>query len=732
MFALIAAMFFVSPIAAQNSPRTGNFLIHVYLTDTAEFSAFESDTGASAIDIVDWPLSPDKVALYLNNPDIQLRDYSDVGAYEVDINDQRWPTGVTEPRTYDPATNSYKHYYGTSPWDSVATEFRRGISYLSNKGKWITDILKGYGHRMDTMVPYGALAGWTDYTALRAAGYIYDFDTLKARDTFNAAGFIEGTTPNPYYDPATPGSAQFLRTDPRYGGNLETLAFYIRMDDILRRDMGRDLTAQMRKAGLSVNPIETDRTVCYNQVMVLYDFHLYTGGWSLSVDVPNTLYGLHHSSQYWGGTSTSYYGGVGWAGNYDGTVDDAVDTAAELGKFGGSFADVKSGGLAVQARVAQLAALIPGYDRAAVKAFKTGWTGILNYRGFGPDNFYSFVEGQNTVNTGLNPADNRIDYGFKSTLSGPNPITTQWVWDSYLVGLMYDSMIGRNPFDLSMEYGLAAESWAFNAADSSATYTLRSGLTFHNGDPLTVQDIKFSLEFMRACGPGVNWGFDSVDPITRVDTSVQDPSLGPRTVKVYFNTPSYWALHWAGFNYILNKNVWMSANAAKGWGYNQATMGLDWTKFTNRNLVRDYNPWVEDSDSDGTTDFQEDGSGPWVFGSWAPTGPISAATSISLTAFNNYAISANNLQAFTNWAFHQIGDTNEDGHIDTVDGLAIQRALGTDSSMLPWGSGWDQYNPATDIPGTWNSATQTPLATGDGAVNYLDIGMWGLNYGGIP
>jgi len=174
----------------------------------------------------------------------------------------------------------------------------------------------------------------------------------------------------------------------------------------------------------------------------------------------------------------------------------------------------------------------------------------------------------------------------------------------------------------------------------------------------------------------------------------------------------------------------MAENTAKGWGYVDGM--TDWNLFTNRNMVRSYNAWIEDVDSDGVTDFQEDGSGPWVFGNWAPTGPISTATSISLTAFTNYAISADNLEAFTDWAFHQIGDTNEDGHVDTVDGLAIQRALGTNSGMLPWGSGWDMYNPATDIPGSWNSATQVPAATGDGAINYLDIGMWGLNYGGIP
>lgn len=735
LLSMFATMFLIMPINAQNSPRTGNFLIHVYLNEVAEFNAFETSTGSDALDWVDWPLTPDKVAAYLTNPAIQLRDYSDIGLYEVDVNNQRWPTGNAAPRTLDSATGTYKHWYGTNAWDDEAAEFRKAISHLSNKGKWINEILKGYGHALQTMVPVGALAGFTDYTDLASKGYIYEYNPLAAASVLNAAGFTQGTTPNTYYDSGTPGSAQFIRIDPQYGGNLQPLQFYIRQDDILRTGMGRDLTAEMRKAGIPVNSIETDRTVCYNQVMVLYDFHLYTGGWSVSADVPNSLHGLFHSSQYWGGSTTSYYGGMGWSGNYDGFVDAVYDGWAEDGKFGASFEAVKTGGLKAQERAAQLAFMIPGYDRASVKGFKTGWNNVVNYRGYGPDNFYSWMIAQNTADTSLNPADNEIDWGFKSTLSGPNVITTQWVWDSWLIALMYDSMIGRNPYDLSMEYGAAAESWEFNGAAlpyAWARFTLRPGLVFHNGDPMTPEDVKFSIEFTKACGPGVAWGYSEVEPVIRVDTAIDDAALGPRDVKVYFSDPSYWALHWAGFSTIMNKNVWMEANADLGWGY---TRGMtNFNLFTNRALVRMYNPWEVDSDSDGTSDFIEDGSGPFVFGNWAPRpGPISAATSISLTAFNNYAISANNIEAFKNWAFHMIGDTDEDGDVDSVDGLAIQRALGTDSGMLPWGSGWDQYNPATDVnTGTWNMIAHNPAVVGDGDINYLDIGMWGLNYGGVP
>jgi len=734
LLSLFASTFVTVPVKAANGPKTGKFLIHIFNTDTAEFAAFESSTGADALDYVDWPLPKDKVDLWQTPPYnsyIELKDYSDIGLYEVDINNQRWPTGVTEPRTLDPATGTYKHWFGTNePWDTKAAEFRKGIAHLANKDKWITDILKGYGHRLDTMVPIGALAGYTDYADLQAKGLIYPYDPVKAAAIFDAAGFTQGTTPNPDYDPATPGSAQFLRTDPRYGGDLQELVFYIRMDDVLRRDMGRDLTAQLRKAGIRVNAIETDRTVCFNNVMVLYDYHLYTGGWGVSADVPNTLHGLYHSSQYWGGQASTYYGGTGWSANYPGFVDAIHDAWAEQGKYGGTFSAVKEGGLKAQERAAELVHVIPAYDRAAVKAVKKGWSGVINFRGAGPDNGYSFLNGINTVNTPQNPADDEIDWGFKSTLSGPNPVTSEWVWDAWVVGLIYDSMIGRNPYDLSMEYGFAAESWSFDPATKSALFKLRSGNTFHNGDPVTPEDIKFSLEFQKAAGPGVAWGYSEVEPITHVDTQIDDPTLGPMDVKVYFSEASYWAVHWAGFSIILNHNIWMAQNAAKGWGYVRGM--TDFNAFTNRQMVRNYNPWLEDVDNDGQTDFQEDGSGPWMFTGYAPSGPISAATSISFVAKTDYILPQTAVSSFLSWAFHMIGDVDENGVIDGTDGYAIQKAIGTDKNY-PWGTGWDMYNPATDInTGTWDMVNHQPATVGDGEINYLDIGKWGLNVGGSP
>src|SRR5215510_16447135 len=58
---------------------------------------------------------------------------------------------------------------------------------------------------------------------------------------------------------------------------------------------------------------------------------------------------------------------------------------------------------------------------------------------------------------------------------------------------MYDSLVG---FDLE-KGGVGpgvAQRWAMSEDGLSWTFYLRPGQMFHNGDPLTAHDVKFSLE----------------------------------------------------------------------------------------------------------------------------------------------------------------------------------------------------------------------------------------------
>lgn len=71
---------------------------------------------------------------------------------------------------------------------------------------------------------------------------------------------------------------------------------------------------------------------------------------------------------------------------------------------------------------------------------------------------------------------------------------------NYLGGLVYDYLVGATPEgQLAKELGLA-ENWEVSHSAASSTYTfyIRKGARFHNGDEVTAEDVKFSIEyFMR-------------------------------------------------------------------------------------------------------------------------------------------------------------------------------------------------------------------------------------------
>ena len=737
---LLSSILVTKPAGAVYGPKTQSLIVHVFKFHDDVAAAFANSTYANTLDFIDSPASSTNVGIWERSPYdtfIQLTDYRDIGICEIDVNNQVWPTGVTAPRLFDPATATYKHYYGTNePWDSVAREFRKAIAYLSNKDMWASTCLGGYGNRIDTIVPW-SLAGYTDYANLRNLGYIYDFDRLAAAATLDAAGFTQGTTPNIYFNDTIPGSAQFIRTDPQYGGDLQPLVFYSRIDNIPLRDMGRNLAFELRTAGIPLNYIETGGDTIYDQVMTLYDYNLHTGEWNLPPDIPDAMHFLFHSSQYFGGSLTTYSGGLGYSPNYAGFCDNVYDSWVEQARNAESFENAKIASLKAQERMAELIGVIPAFSYEPVKAFKTGWEGVVKMKGYGPDNRWTYLNTFNTYNTPQNPADNEIDLGIVAySFSGSNVVTgglhpslgsqSDLSRDWKILDLMYDSLICPDPYDSSKDFGLAAESWSFNQDEASATFTLRPGLTFHDGDPVTPEDIRFSLEFHRACGPAVAWAYDEVEPIADVQTQSEDPELGPRDIKVYFSAPSYRAMQRVGYRPILNTDIWMAQNAVHGWGY---AMGMtDWNLWNSMG-VRDYAPWDEDVDADGKTDFEEDGSGPWVFKYYLAYGPYKRTYYVNFQAFNNYIISQDSISNYLNWSFSQIGDVNQDGAIDLVDGLYFQRAFGTNSAMLPWGEDWGQYNPAADInAAAWDMIANTPLSQGDGVINCQDLAKWGMNY----
>ncbi len=639
-------------------PREDNLLVKIFYDPTTENWALDK----GEIDINDWPLLKEWVDRWSKEPDkFVLRDYSEIGQMEFDINNQQWPTGC--PGTFDPTND-----------DCIkAREFRRALAHLANKDKIISDILKGLGYRVDTPMPYPALAGWTDYASWEAEGLIRKYDPAEAERILDAAGFadIDGNG---------------IRNDPKTGADMAPLKFYIRIDDPNRRAAGLMLAEDMETVGIPVDAIVTEKTVCYDQVMVVYDYNIYTGGWSLTRD-PDFLFDLYHSSMYWGPDE-------GWSLNYPGFLNDEYDAAAEKAKYAITAEEAMEGALEAQEIYLDNVPVIQLWASAAVNAYRTGWTGVVNELGFGiANNIYTWI-------TMTNPATDTIRWGFKSDIEELNMITSEWLWDHYALELVYEPLLMENPYNLAEDLPWIAESWELGTWEGGQklTWHLRDDVVWHDGTPLTATDVAFTIDFNQACGSGVAWVYVNVADVNR--TNIVDPY----TLEVYFNVESWLALHWIGGLPIVPKHIWETITDAEGdtwWigDYPDGQVNPDWDSSS----VREFEPWETPNGMIGTS--------AWVFEDWTP------GETVLFSANRDWFMTADEVEAILFDAFHRVGDVNYDGVIDITDPSIIARALGTTPSS-PHGTGWDQWNPDADL-------------NGDDVVDLIDLFLVGLNFGKV-
>src|SRR5262245_46199153 len=85
--------------------------------------------------------------------------------------------------------------------------------------------------------------------------------------------------------------------------------------------------------------------------------------------------------------------------------------------------------------------------------------------------------------------------GFASRWLDPQEHDGTATPDNFLTAL-HDALI-KNQGTALYDHPALAERFAVAADAKSATFTLRKGLKFHNGDPVTAQDVKFSYENYR-------------------------------------------------------------------------------------------------------------------------------------------------------------------------------------------------------------------------------------------
>jgi ABC-type transport system substrate-binding protein len=87
---------------------------------------------------------------------------------------------------------------------------------------------------------------------------------------------------------------------------------------------------------------------------------------------------------------------------------------------------------------------------------------------------------------------------------GFNPLNAS---DTLLsVGFMYEPLVYMNPLQDGKTTPMLASSWTWGAGNKSLTFTIRSGVKFSDGTPMTAADVAYTFNLEEVPGPGPDRG----------------------------------------------------------------------------------------------------------------------------------------------------------------------------------------------------------------------------------
>ncbi|GHS85779.1 hypothetical protein AGMMS49957_02600 [Synergistales bacterium] len=276
------------------------------------------------------------------------------------------------------------------------------------------------------------------------------------------------------------------------------------------------------------------------------DFDACTNAWSMSRD-PDLLYAFYHSS--WKDVKGAY--------NLSGIADDELDAALLSLRNAPDEASAREAALLSQRLLSELVPVVPIYSRYSVAAIRKDWDNVYTNDRVTSDNLYTLLS---MTPKGAKAGETRpIYWNIPEEIRTLNPLVSGTAYDWTVLGSIYDSLISVNPENFE-DMPWLAESWSIETGEKGSilTFTLRDGLKWQDGFPLTVDDVKFSLEFLKK--NEVPRYFDSVSDMERVETDAAS-----RTVKVYMSNTSYWHLHNIGGMIILPKHILENVPDWRAW-----------------------------------------------------------------------------------------------------------------------------------------------------------------------
>lgn len=168
---------------------------------------------------------------------------------------------------------------------------------------------------------------------------------------------------------------------------------------------------------------------------------------------------------------------------------------------------------------------------------------------------------------------------------------------NYVMGFIYEALVGVDPFDGTIVPGLA-DSYEIAEDGVTYTFTLNANAMWHDGNPLTAQDVAFSVD--AYLDPATGSAYTTSIALGLKEYEVVDD----KTIKLIANEPSATFLYDVpGTMFIVPKHIWESVPFAE---------------------------WANDPGNTGADPARVIGTGPFIFKSW------SEGESVTLAKNANY------------------------------------------------------------------------------------------------
>ncbi|MGI6253190.1 MAG: ABC transporter substrate-binding protein [Aminivibrio sp.] len=408
------------------------------------------------------------------------------------------------------------------PWNSV--ELRRSAWQALPKDRMVRDLFAGYAEPLSTFLPPVSPYFEPEVTA-------YPFDPEAARKRLSDAGWTwgsDGVLLSPEGEKIPPQKL----LSPTASSAPTTAEIAVRIAEALS-SIGIPVEAEPMDFSAMISRLDER------------DFQMYVLAWQMSRD-PDSLYAFYSSKM-------DVRGGYNMPGISDPELDEVLDRL----RFAPDEEEAGKAASEAQKALSDLVPVVPIYSRYYISAVSKEWKGTLVTDRATADNTWSLLA--------MEPAEGPMKPLYLVQQDEPralNPFTSSSAYDWQVMGLIYDSLIAVDPYTLSTIPWLA-ESWTVETEDGPSgartvlTFRIREGVEWHDGKPLTADDVAFTYETLRKFSPPRY--LDAVDNMEAVETP------DGFTVRVIMKNVSFWHLHRVAGIPVLPRHVVEKVEDWRSW-----------------------------------------------------------------------------------------------------------------------------------------------------------------------